>query len=181
VLKDWRFSCSLPFEAVRAGVSFSARTMQMLEAAMDRWFGKATQEVAPQTDLEHPASTASAQLISVQPPVEPAELDWVLKELLERLEGDQEFLREILASFREDSRACLHKAHRAIAESDLPELSRAAHAIKGMLRNLSMKSAAQTTSALEKSALDAAERESADLLLILEGDLATSFPRWKPN
>jgi hypothetical protein len=76
--------------------------MQMLETAMDRWLRKSTQEEVPQTDLEHPASTASAQEISVQPSVEPAELDWDLKELLERLEGDQEFLREILATLRED-------------------------------------------------------------------------------
>lgn len=39
-----------------------------------------------------------------------------------------------------------------------------------------MKSAAQTASALEKSAQDAAERESAELLLILEGDLAKILP-----
>ena len=60
-----------------------------------------------------------------------------------------------------------------MAESNLPELSRAAHTIKGMLRNLSMNSAA---AALEKSARDAAEKESAELLLILEGDLAKILP-----
>jgi HPt (histidine-containing phosphotransfer) domain-containing protein len=108
--------------------------------------------------------------------LEPAEPDWDLKELLERIEGDHEFLREILVTFRDDYRACLHRAHRAMAEANLPELSRAAHTLKGMLRNLSMKCAAQTASALEKSAQDAAERESAELLLILEGDLARVLP-----
>ena len=107
--------------------------------------------------------------------------NWDLKELLERLEGDQEFLREILATFREDCRACLHKAHRAMAESDLPDLSRPAHTIEGTLRNLSMKSAEQTASALEKSTQDAAERESGELLLILEAAGPKSFPRWKAN
>jgi hypothetical protein len=70
----------------------------------------------------------------------------------------------------------LHKAHRAMAESNLPELSRAAHTIKGMLRNLSMNSAAQSAAALEKSAQDAAEKEPAQVLLILEGDLAKILP-----
>jgi HPt (histidine-containing phosphotransfer) domain-containing protein len=119
---------------------------------MERWFRKTTPEEAPQTELEHPASTAGTQKIPAQPCVEPAELDWDLKELLERLDGDQGFLRELLAIFREDYRACLPKAHRAMAESDLSELSRVAHTIKGMLRNLSMNSAAQTAAALEKSA-----------------------------
>jgi HPt (histidine-containing phosphotransfer) domain-containing protein len=81
-----------------------------------------------------------------------------------------------LATFREGYRACLHKAHRAMTESNLPELSRAAHTIKGMLRNLSMNSAARTAAALEKSAQDAAEKESAELLLNLEGDLAKILP-----
>lgn len=108
--------------------------------------------------------------------LEPAEPDWDLKELLERIEGDHEFLREILVTFRDDYRACLHRAHRAMAEANLPELSRAAHTLKGMLRNLSMKCAAQTAALLEKSAQDAAERESAELLLILEGDLAKVLP-----
>ena len=142
---------------------------------MDRYFRKTTEKL-PQTELEHLASTAGAQNIPAQPHVEPAELDWDLKELLERLDGDQEFLRELLVTFRDDYRACLHKAHRAMAEADLPELSRAAHTIKGMLRNLSMNSAAQTAAALEKSAQDAAEKESAELLLILEGDLAKILP-----
>jgi HPt (histidine-containing phosphotransfer) domain-containing protein len=113
---------------------------------MDRWFRL--------------ASPAGSQKSPAQLSVEPAELDWDLKDLLERLEGDQEFLRELLATCREDYRACLHKVHRAMAESNLPELSRAAHTIKGMLRNLSMNSAAQTADALEKSAQDATEKES---------------------
>jgi HPt (histidine-containing phosphotransfer) domain-containing protein len=140
---------------------------------MSLWFRKASPEAAPPAQLEQSASGAGPKTM---PWLEPPLPDWDLKELLERLEGDQEFLREILLAFRYDYRACLHKAHRAMAESDLPELSRAAHTLKGMLRNLSMKCAAETAAALEKSAQDSAERESAELLLILEGDLAKLLP-----
>jgi HPt (histidine-containing phosphotransfer) domain-containing protein len=143
---------------------------------MDRWLRKTTPDEPAQAELQHLPSTAGARNTTAPPCVEPAELDWDLKELLERLEGDQEFLRELLSTVREDYRASLHKAHRAMAESNLPELSRAAHTIKGMLRNLSMNSAAQTAAALEKSAQDAAEKESAELLLILEGDLVKILP-----
>jgi hypothetical protein len=39
-----------------------------------------------------------------------------------------------------------------------------------------MNSAAQSAAALEKSAQDAAEKEPAEVLLILEGDLAKILP-----
>lgn len=99
---------------------------------MNRWVRKAAPEAAPQAELEHLASCAGAQKIPSQPWLVPPEPDWDLKELLERLKGDQEFLGEILVTFRADYRACLHKAHRAMVESNLPELSRAAHTLKGM-------------------------------------------------
>ena len=143
---------------------------------MDRWFRKTTPEAVTDPEIEHLAASADSQRILSQPCVQPVQPVWDLKELLERLEGDEEFLRELLITFRSDYRACLHKAHRAMVEANLPELSRAAHTLKGMLRNLSMKSAAQTAAELEKSAHDAAERESAELLLILEGDLARVLP-----
>jgi hypothetical protein len=55
---------------------------------MDRWFRKTTQAEDPQTELAQLASPAGSQESPAQPRVEPAELDWDLKELLERLEGD---------------------------------------------------------------------------------------------
>jgi hypothetical protein len=62
---------------------------------MDRWFRKTTQEEDPQTELARLASPAGSQKSPAQLSVEPAGLDWDLKELLEWLEGDQEFLREL--------------------------------------------------------------------------------------
>lgn len=186
LLKDWRFSCFLLFEAVRAGcVVFRMGHVnawrRLWTAGLERQRKKNIRRQNSHTSPLPPVAKRVPRNLERRAciggrSVEPAELDRDLKELLERLEGDQEFLRELLATFREDYRACLHKVHRAMAESNLPELSRAAHTIKGMLRNLSMNSAAQTVTALEKSAQDAAEKESAQLLLILEGDLAKILP-----
>jgi HPt (histidine-containing phosphotransfer) domain-containing protein len=78
--------------------------------------------------------------------------NWNLAELLERLDNDHDFLRELLAIFREDSRINLQKARAALQARDLPELTRAAHTMKGMLRNLSMDCAAEIAYALESSA-----------------------------
>jgi hypothetical protein len=69
--------------------------MSSLEAAMDRCFRKATPEEVPEAELEYLASTAGTQQTLPQPCVEPAELDWDLKELVELL------LREVHRSRRE--------------------------------------------------------------------------------
>ncbi len=78
--------------------------------------------------------------------------DWDLKELRERLDGDEEFLRELLVMFREDVRMNLEKSRRAMADCDFELLTRTAHTLKGMLRNLSMGAAAEAAGALETAA-----------------------------
>src|SRR5260221_12699440 len=74
---------------------------------------------------------------------------WALNELMERIDGDREFLRELLVIFRQDLRVNLQKSHEAIGNSDYEQISRAAHTMKGMLRNLSMAVAGETAAALE--------------------------------
>jgi two-component system, sensor histidine kinase and response regulator len=81
-----------------------------------------------------------------------SEKEWNVKELMERLEGDQEFLRELLQMFREDSQANLKKARAAMAAGDLQELSRTEHALKGVLKNLSMNATAETAAARDRGA-----------------------------
>jgi HPt (histidine-containing phosphotransfer) domain-containing protein len=101
-----------------------------------------------------------------------SENEWNVKELLERLEGDQDFFRELLQIFRDDSQANLRKAREALVREDLAELSRAGHTLKGMLRNLSMNVAAETAAALETAARLGARAEAQALLNQLEHSLA---------
>ena len=91
-------------------------------------------------------------------------MDWDLNALMERLEGDREFLRELLTIFQQDVRTNLEKSHVALADDQLTELSRAAHTLKGMLKNLSMGEAAQTAAALEQAAREGALEPSRELL-----------------
>src|SRR5258708_12106976 len=72
---------------------------------------------------------------------------WALEELMERLDGDREFLRELLVIFRQDLRVNLQKSHEASGNSDYEQLSRAAPTMKAMLRNLFMSVAAATAAA----------------------------------
>ena len=107
---------------------------------------------------------------------EGSETEWNVRELLERLEGDQDFLRELLEMFRGDSQATLVKAREALAREDLAEMSRAAHALKGMLKNLSMNAAADIAAALETAARNGVRGEAEALFERLERSLAGVMP-----
>jgi len=97
---------------------------------------------------------------------------WNRTELLERLEGDLELLRELLSLFRENALASLANSRVALAHSDSRELSRSAHTMKGMLRNLSMNAPADIAAALEISADQQRIVEAGELLTQLEISVA---------
>lgn len=78
--------------------------------------------------------------------------EWDREELLDRLDGDQDFLNELLVMFRSDAPRGLKSAEDCLRGNDLGGLSRAAHTIKGMLRNLAMHDSAELADALEKCA-----------------------------
>jgi len=99
-----------------------------------------------------------------------------LKDLMERLGGDREFLRELLVMFREDVRMNLEKSREAIERADYEALSRTAHTMKGMLRNLSMGAAAETAATLENASRDALREESWELLGKLVKELGEILP-----
>ncbi len=98
--------------------------------------------------------------------------DWNLEEVLERVDGDQEFLRELLVMFREDSRTSMKKAKAALVNGEMEEVSRAAHTIKGMLKNLAFGGSGEIAAALETAASAGLKDETAKLLGKLERSLA---------
>ena len=102
-----------------------------------------------------------------------------LQELLARVENDWDLLRELAGIFREDFPKYEEKLREAIAKRDLPRAADAAHALKGMLSNLSATGAAAAASELEQvakkgraaeltGALKKFERETAGLLAELD-------------
>jgi HPt (histidine-containing phosphotransfer) domain-containing protein len=107
---------------------------------------------------------------------QPRQIGWDMKELLERLDGDEGFLCELLVIFRDDTRLNLEKSRKAMAECDFEMLSRAAHTLKGMLRNLSMGAAAETAASLETASRENRGSDSKELLQKLEKDLEGILP-----
>ncbi len=107
---------------------------------------------------------------------QPRQNDWDLNELMERLDGDQELLRELLVMFRVEVRINLEKTRSAIGTGDYEGLSRTAHTMKGMLRNLSMGAAAETAAALEKASRENRQGDSRELLEKLVKELEGILP-----
>jgi two-component system, sensor histidine kinase and response regulator len=72
--------------------------------------------------------------------------------LLERMEGDQELLTEIIHLFQEDAPKLLTAMREALQRADMAVLERSAHSLKGAVSNLSAKATAAAASRLEKDA-----------------------------
>jgi PAS domain S-box-containing protein len=149
-----------------------------LEAGMDGYLTKPIRREVLRKEIDR-AVTQNGPAENCGEPAPHSELseaEWNVRELLERLEGDQDFLRELLQIFRADSATSLMKVREALALKDLAEVSRAAHTLKGMLKNLSMNAAAEVAAALETAARNGARAEAETLLERLDRSLAGIMP-----
>jgi two-component system, sensor histidine kinase and response regulator len=72
--------------------------------------------------------------------------------LLERVEGDQELLTEMIHLFQEDAPKLLTTMRDAVQRGDMAVLERSAHSLKGAVSNLSAKATAAAALQLEKDA-----------------------------
>jgi HPt (histidine-containing phosphotransfer) domain-containing protein len=114
--------------------------------------------------------------IRLAQPSRPSALDWDRNELIERLDGDQEFLCDLLQIFRDDCDANLQNARTALRERDLPGLMHVAHTMKGMLKSLCMNRAGEIAHALETCARQQQSELAESLLVELESAIAELLP-----
>jgi len=74
---------------------------------------------------------------------------WNVAELLERVDNDQELLRELLTIFKEDFPLSFQSLKSAVIAADAKSASRLSHTLKGMLSSLGATRAAAAASELE--------------------------------
>jgi HPt (histidine-containing phosphotransfer) domain-containing protein len=108
---------------------------------------------------------------------------WNLAELLERVDNDQDLLRDLLNIFKAEFPRTMRSLGSAVAGADLKNAARLSHTLKGMLSSLGGVRAAAAAARLEvmasvgestslKSAFDTLEREGASLSPELDAYLA---------
>lgn len=91
-----------------------------------------------------------------------------LPELLDRVENDEDLLAELFVLFQEDLPGSREALQTAIDEGDLGQIERAAHRLKGMLANLSVKRAASLAAEIESAARTANAQKIPELMLTLD-------------
>ena len=136
-----------------------------MEAGMDGYITKPIRRELLSQEIDQATANNPVQSeVAQEPRAAVSHENWNISELMERLDGDEEFFRDLLLLFRGDGSASLRKAQESLQTNDFPALSRAAHTLKGMLKNLSMDPAAEIAAALEKTSKDG-ERESSAALV----------------
>ena len=116
-----------------------------LEAGMDEYVSKPIDSDILFDAIENLTRTAGA---SDRTENESAKLDKEM--LLKAFDGDWGFLKEVVEVFLSDYPRLLDDLHRAFEQSDSDTLMRAAHSLKGMLKNFQAETAAEVAFELEK-------------------------------
>jgi len=102
---------------------------------------------------------------------------WNQAELLERVDDDQELLRELLTIFKEDYPRTVKILEGAVAGGDLKSCASLSHSLKGMLSNLGGTRAAAAAAELEKLASSPVENHLLkEALEVLQSEAASLLP-----
>jgi two-component system sensor histidine kinase/response regulator len=96
--------------------------------------------------------------------------------LLERVEGDQELLTELIRLFLTDAPHLLDAMRNALQQGDMTLLERSAHSMKGAAGNLSAQVTVNAASQLERSAKKGDAESSKANLAALEGAVERLLP-----
>jgi two-component system sensor histidine kinase/response regulator len=93
-----------------------------------------------------------------------------MPELLARVEDDSELLTELLALFQEEFPKLRDALHDGVDAGDARQVEKAAHALKGMLANLSIEHGAALAADVEAAARTGDEGEIVRSMAALDGE-----------
>jgi len=103
-------------------------------------------------------------------------VEFEVDELLARVDNDRELLRELLDIFKDDSPHHLQALREAVGRADTLMVASEAHALKGMLSNLSAKPAAAKAAELELLARKSKTANFAEALTAFEQQMNQLMP-----
>lgn len=93
------------------------------------------------------------------------------EEVLERLDGDEELLREVVDLFLEQSRHQIRELQAALAAGEPAQIRHQAHSLKGAAAGLGAQALSHTAAQLELAGKKGELKEVPELLRALEKEL----------
>jgi signal transduction histidine kinase/DNA-binding response OmpR family regulator len=144
-----------------------------LEAGMDSYISKPMTSqgiaaaIAEVVDVKDQGNVATRT-----PLVEVSSSTWNCNAVLERIDGDESLLHELLTIFLEESPKQLNSLQLAIESRNLEEVERTAHSMKGELGYLGLANAAQTAKDLERLGHEGNLQPVAGLLVALKTEVS---------
>jgi CheY-like chemotaxis protein/HPt (histidine-containing phosphotransfer) domain-containing protein len=170
--KETQTKSHLPIIAMTAHAMKGDRE-RCLEAGMDTYISK------PVTSQG--IAAAIAEVVAVKemgsaprrtPPFEVSTATWNRTVVLERIDGDESLLRELLTIFLDESPKHLTGLQRAIETGNSEEIERTAHSMRGELGYLGLANAAQTAKDLERLGHECNLQPVAGLLVSLKAEVS---------
>jgi signal transduction histidine kinase/DNA-binding response OmpR family regulator len=144
-----------------------------LEAGMDGYISKPVsgKEIEDMISTIAVTETATPTLIEVQAAPSPP-IAWDRAKALERVDGDEQLLQEVVQIFLEESPKQLAKLRQAVTVGDADLLERAAHSMKGELGYLAVPDACQKARVLEQMGRTRNLEQAAETLAVLETEVS---------
>jgi signal transduction histidine kinase/CheY-like chemotaxis protein len=144
-----------------------------LEAGMDAYISKPVSR----KDVEEVLQAFSASLPDpLQTKIAPLHTaTWDKTKTLERLDGDESLLHEVIGIFLQETPKLLAQLHRGIAEKNSELVERTAHSLKGELHYLGLTAAAERARDMEQIGRTSDLQQAARILPIMEMEIGNAM------